>query len=237
VGEALGPTQADVDALLPTLRPILGDHGYALDAPDPARWYLRMPAGAQVPRFADPDEALGADVFEFLPGTDRDAASPGRRWRVLLNDLQVALHTHPRNAQRIAAGMPPINSLWFWGAGRAPDRVTSAHAVVQAGDTLLGAFARAAGAQVLPLQSSFSKQAGQRSLIDLRRVRDARLLSGDWVLPAISTMAAVDGVTRDFADGSRLSIERRHRWRLWRKPVSTFDAASAPSGGARMSQE
>jgi hypothetical protein len=232
VGEGLGPTQADVDALLPMLRPILGDQGYALDAPDPARWFLRMPPGSPVPAFADPADALGADVFEFLPGSDRDDELPGRRWRVLLNDVQVALHTHPRNAQRVAAGVPPINSLWFWGAGRAPDRVTSAHAVVQADDHLLCAFGLATGAQVSPLPSSFLKPPVQPSLIDLRRVRDAKRLSEDWVLPAISAIGPVDAVTLDFADGARLSIERRHRWRVWRKPVPTFDAASTQSGGA-----
>ena len=42
-GETLGVDQDDVQALLPALRPLFGDAGFQLDAPHPARWYLRLP--------------------------------------------------------------------------------------------------------------------------------------------------------------------------------------------------
>src|SRR5881392_881933 len=41
IGEGLRLTQEDVDAFLPSLRPLFGDAGFLLDAPVPARWYLR----------------------------------------------------------------------------------------------------------------------------------------------------------------------------------------------------
>lgn len=53
-GEALQLDVRDVAALLPALRPLFGDAGFPLDAPDPHRWYLRLPRGARLPRFVPP---------------------------------------------------------------------------------------------------------------------------------------------------------------------------------------
>ncbi len=133
-GDRLGISQQDVDALLPALEPVFADAGLTLDAPDPARWYVRLPSDARLPVFVDADEALGTDVFDNQPQSATDDAGMGRQWRSLLNDAQVTLHNHPRNAQRVASGLPPINSLWFWGAGSYPPHVATSHAAEQRDD-------------------------------------------------------------------------------------------------------
>jgi hypothetical protein len=38
-------------------------------------------------------------------------------WYKLLNEIQMFLHQHEINQDRIERGLLPINSLWFWGAG------------------------------------------------------------------------------------------------------------------------
>ncbi|MGZ7354524.1 hypothetical protein ACXWRX_09325, partial [Streptococcus pyogenes] len=68
----------------------------------------------------------------------------GRRWRVLINEAQVLLHQHPLNAERRAKGLPPVNSLWLWGAGRLPAQVRGAFEGVIGDDLLLAALARRA---------------------------------------------------------------------------------------------
>src|SRR3546814_9323765 len=108
--------EEDRTAFLPALRPLFGDAGFPIDAPHPSRWYLRLPHGAKLPAFAEPDDALGADLFDHLA-----EGSEGRRWRVLLGEAQVVLHNHPRNARRAEQGRPPVNSLWYWGGGVLPD--------------------------------------------------------------------------------------------------------------------
>src|SRR5690606_41820905 len=60
-GEGLGLDTLDAQALLPVLKPLFGDAGYQLDAPHPARWYLRLPAGTPLPEFIAPEDALGDD--------------------------------------------------------------------------------------------------------------------------------------------------------------------------------
>src|SRR3546814_3716114 len=76
--------EEDRTAFLPALRPLFGDAGFPIDAPHPSRWYLRLPPGAKLPAFAEPDDALGADLFDHLA-----EGSEGRRWRVLLGEAQV----------------------------------------------------------------------------------------------------------------------------------------------------
>jgi hypothetical protein len=41
-------------------------------------------------------------------------------WYQLLNEIQMCMHQHEVNAERISRGLLPINSLWCWGAGVLP---------------------------------------------------------------------------------------------------------------------
>lgn len=226
-GAGLQPTQADCDALLPGLRPLFGDAGFELDAPVPSRWYLRVPPGSRLPVFADPSDALGADVFEFLPDEANSDAAIARRWRSLLNEAQVVLHNHPWNARRAAAGKPPINSLWCWGAGVCPDRVGSAFGLVETGDEVLTAFATVAGCTVRSPSSviSLSKDNGT-VLIDLRGLRDLSLLSTGFLQTAIKAMGArrLDEIRLDFPDAAGLRLRPGQRWRFWKKPLAELSA-------------
>ncbi|MDZ4047817.1 MAG: phosphoglycerate mutase, partial [Pseudoxanthomonas sp.] len=69
-GESLGLSAEDAANLLPALKPLFGDAGMPLDAPHPARWYLRLPLEAQLPEFAPVDDVLGDDLFAHLPHGD-----------------------------------------------------------------------------------------------------------------------------------------------------------------------
>ena len=100
------------------LKPLFGDAGFPLEAARPDRWYLRCPREAKLPRFSAPADALGDDLARHLPDGDN-----ARQWRSLLNEAQIALTQHPLNAQRAQRGLPPVNSLWFWGAGVLPQWV------------------------------------------------------------------------------------------------------------------
>ena len=219
-GDRLGISQQDVDALLPALQPLFADAGLLLDAPDPARWYVRLPSDARLPAFVDADDALGTDIFDHQPQVVADDAGAGRQWRSLLNDVQVTLHNHPRNALRIASGLPPINSLWFWGAGSYPAYVTTPHACVHSDDALLCSFAKAAVVDAHPLPQRWQASMA-RSLVDLRQARDMEALAREWILPAIDTVASgtSDRVIMDFMDGSQFLLSRGQRWRFWRKPL------------------
>lgn len=219
-GEGLALTQDEAAELLRPLRPLFGDTGFTIDAPTPSRWYLRLPREARLPVFVSPDDALGADLFEHLPD-----GPEGRRWRTLLSEAQVILHNHPINAMRAAAGKPPVNSLWFWGASTLPDHVTTVHSAIFSADDALRAFAAAARAAPMPLPARYGTAGGER-LFDLRHVRDLGLLQSDWIEPLLRDIRSreVETATFDFADGARFVVRASQKWRFWRRPLRAIAA-------------
>lgn len=232
-GEALSLSARDSAALLPALKPLFGDAGFPIDAPVPNRWYLSLPREARLPRFASPEQALGEDLFQHLPGAEGEG-SEGRRWRALLSEAQVLLHNHPHNAQRIAAGLAPVNSLWFWGAGVLPDHVRSAYARIFSDDEAMTAFGAQAGATVAALPPRWSERADAdadadaagdgEALFDLRGARDLTPLQRDWLEPMAQALdtGALQRIALAFADGERFELMRSQRWRFWRKPLRSL---------------
>lgn len=229
-GRRLQLGQDDVDALLPALHPLFEASGFALDAPEPAHWYLRLPPGVQLPIFAEPAEALGADLFDHLPADAQGPGGSARNWRTLLSEAQVVLHNHPWNARRAAAGKPPINSLWFWGGGAWPRSVKTTCSAAWSDDSSLRGLANAAGANTGLLPSRFEPTSGD-TLIDLRPFRDMARVASVWLMPAIGALKrhALRRVRLDFADGNGFAFEPAQRWRFWRRPVSKLVPPDGPS--------
>jgi hypothetical protein len=206
-GDALRLDASEAESFLSVLRPLFGDVGMPIDAPRPARWYLRLPREAKVASMASPDEALGADLFDHLP-----EGPEGRRWRALLSEAQVALHQHPLNGARVAAGKPPVNSLWFWGGGVLPDHVTTSHKSVASNEITLRALAKVAGVEGVDLSDAAN------GLVDVRAERDLR------VVAARLEAAMTQPIRIDCEDGTCFALSPSQRWRFWRKPLKAVDA-------------
>lgn len=204
------------------LKPLFGDSGFPLEAATPARWYLRCPPGAQLPAFAAPHDALGDDIARHLPEGEQ-----GRRWRHLLNEAQVILHNHPVNAARAGRGIAPVNSVWFWGAGKLPDWVRTPATHVFSEDLAVRALAGLAAVPVVtpePDALAVAADDGVHAIVDLGAARDAAALERDWLGPIQAKLAsrALAYVRLVGADGVRARYQRSHRWRFWRRvPVVT----------------
>lgn len=220
-GDALALTDADCDALLPALKPLFGDAGFALDAPVPSRWYLRLAREAILPAFADPGDALGDDIFEHL-----DSSFEARRWRALSSEAQVVLHNHPWNEARAAQGKLPVNALWFWGGGVLPDarvETRSRHAMAYTDDPTMRALAATAcGVEPLPARHSGGSD---DLLFDLTATRDLAWLEREWLQPALDALrrGEIDMLELDGEDGRVFAVGRWHRLRFWRKPLTRLD--------------
>jgi len=100
-------------ALHATLQAHLAGSGYALEIGSSATWTLHCPEPVEC-RTVEPAELAGSNIRDFLP-----AGRDGRAIRVLMNELQMLLHEHPVNEQRLLERRPVINALWLWGFGRA----------------------------------------------------------------------------------------------------------------------
>lgn len=221
-GEGLALRPDEVDALLPALRPLFGDAGLWLDAPHPGRWYLQVPAGTPLPAFHDPADALGTDLAD-LDDEDADDTDPvvRRRWRSLTNEAQITLHHHPVNARRLAAGLPPVNALWFWGGGALPPGAAHAGrwpARVHSDDPVCVALA-AMATRPAPLPDGWPGAGDRDALYDLTALRDLRALQQAWLAPAIAALAGgqLDALQLDAEDGRGWRLRRWHRLRLWRR--------------------
>ena len=101
---------------------------------DARSWALRTEAETRL-EARSPLELAGCDLRANLPeGAD------ARIWRAILNEVQMLLHDHPVNAAREL----PVNSLWFWGAGRLPVRASAPWQTLSSADPAILGLARLA---------------------------------------------------------------------------------------------
>lgn len=200
----LGLSAEEAASLLEPLRPLFGDAGFPISAPHPARWYLALPREARLPAFSPPEAVLGDDLAAHLP-----EGPEGRRWRALLNEAQILLHHHPVNAARLAAGRLPVNSLCFWGFGVLPDRVQARVAEVAGEEALLASLA------------ALSEPGPGGALHDLRALRGIEAL--ETAVESALENARGGELRLDFADGAAWSLRAGQRWRVWRRPLATFE--------------
>jgi hypothetical protein len=201
---------AEAGSLAEPLLPLFEEQGMQLVLSTPDRWHLRLPPGTAVPDFPAPEQALGENLLQHLP-----QGAEGRRWRILQNDLQVALHQLPLNAQRRAAGKPPVNSLWLWGAGALPGQVRSGLRGVLSDDPLLRALAARAGIEqrARPSQEP-PRELPSGWLLDLQDL-PADAFAGTWSA-TIDSLARRQPLRLSFASGERWQHRPWHRWRVWR---------------------
>jgi hypothetical protein len=188
---------------------VFDEAGMQLEISTPDHWHLRLPGDTPLPGFAAPEQALGEDLAHHLPqGAD------GRRWRVLLNDVQVLLHQHPLNARRQARGQLPVNSLWLWGGGRLPDALSGNAPGVVSDDLLLRALAARAGIVQQSRTADAVAGGGTGWLIDLQDLPAHEIASrwGSVLLPLLGRQSVV----LHFASGERWRHKPFHRWRFWR---------------------
>lgn len=198
----------DAAALGRDLQPLFAEHEIELHVDDPEYWQLRLPEGLPAPALTPPSQAMGADVLAFVP-----AGAEGRRWRILCNEVQTLLHAHPLNAQRQASGLPPVNSLWFWGGGRLPPRMRSRWQGVISDDPVLLAAAAAAGLT-----------AGERVPATLEGLQgpwlvDLQTLDRESLHPWLAVLARLGRrhpLQWRLPDGRRWQQRPWHRWRFWR---------------------
>lgn len=200
---------ADAEALAAPLREVFAEAGMQLEISSPDHWHLRLPADIPLPSFAAPEQALGEDLSQHLP-----AGEQGRRWRVLLNEIQVLLHQHPHNAERRACGLAPVNSLWLWGGGALPAPMRSGLCGVISGDLLLRALAARADVHQQERTEAAVSEAAAGCLIDLQDL-PANEIGSAW-LPVLQPVFERQPVLLHFASGERWLHKPWHRWRFWR---------------------
>jgi len=187
---------------------------------------------------ADGDVSVDAEPLLAMAGRDVSVALRAAS-SALLNEAQMVLHAHPLNEARDL----PINSVWFWGAGRLPEVPTKRWHSVSADDPLVLGLGRAAGARHRTLPASAAAWLDRapeegRHLIALDALRAPRALEQtaecqevlarlerDWFAPLLDALrdGRIGMVTihvPDAAESLAYETVRTDLRRFWRRPRS-----------------
>jgi hypothetical protein len=108
----LGLGMEEARSLAASVDELFRDEGLTLIADHPSRWYLQE---------TDPSCGLQLQTRSMLAALGRsiDAWQPigvdTRRWRRIVNEVQMSWYSHPVNDRRESLGLRPINSVWVEG--------------------------------------------------------------------------------------------------------------------------
>jgi hypothetical protein len=197
---------------------------------DAGRWVARL----------ESNPGFGDEAPLSLAGRDVElAAGGGTAAHRVLNESQMALHDHPVNEAREMHGEPPVNSLWFWGAGRLPAVSRPRFASVTAAEPIALGLARAAGitARTLPAGANeWLQPAEGRHLVVLDTLRAPLALAEpgeyaealaslerDWFEPLVSALRSgrIGMLTLHVPDGPEccaFETVRADLRRFWKRP-------------------
>lgn len=162
--------------------------------------------------------------IDFMP---RGAGSS--TYRTLLSEVEMALHDHEVNRQRMTNGLPPINSLWLWGGGFAPQQRTEPRPPLFAGDPLLKGCWQSAAGVVAPwpgsidacLDASLSGFVAMPSDIDRH---SAALETCLQQLREAAKTGRLSRITLIFSNGDSAHLRRADNWRFWRRSTAMFES-------------
>lgn len=113
-GAELDLEMEDAIRLVVVLNQHLAEDGLVIEIGAADRWYLTLSHPPEV-RTAPPSLIAGRGVGLFLPEETGELI-----WRRRFNELQMVLHDTDVNEERESRGGLPVNSVWFWGAGKLP---------------------------------------------------------------------------------------------------------------------
>ena len=163
---------------------------------------------------------------EFLPTGAGSAAHRG-----LISEIEMALHEHEVNEARVERGLQPVNSLWLWGGGVAPEKITRPQPPLFSDDALLTGYWKSVTGVAEPwsgniaqcLEESVAGFVAETPEFDYN---PEMLESCLHELHDALRSQRLSRVTLLFRDGVRADVERNHARRFWRRDSSLLAEAS-----------
>jgi hypothetical protein len=142
----------------------------------------------------------------------------------------MALHEHEVNRRRVEQGQQPVNSLWIWGGGTAPEIVSRPHPPLFANDPLLLGYWASASAQasVWPGDIASCLDAASDGFVAVipQRLHTAEALADSLgKLRRALQSGRVSRLTLLFRDGLTADMRRSHNYRIWRRNTALLDGA------------
>ena len=104
----LDMTEAESRTLLVAMQPYFATEGITLHYSQPTRWLAEGAVFRSLPT-ASLDRVLGRNVDRWLPAS--------KAIKLLQNEMQMLLYSHPVNDLRSSKGQRTVNSFWLSGSG------------------------------------------------------------------------------------------------------------------------
>ncbi len=160
---------------------------------------------------------------EFLPAGD-DVATH----RNLQSEIEMALHDHEVNQRRVARGEQPVNSLWLWGGGMAPERRTRLQPPLFSNDSLTRGYweSGSAVAEYWPGSMARCLESAVDGFVAVTpEFQDDPALLQEWLAELRTALQAgrVSHLTLLFRDGLRADVRRANSLRIWRRDSRLLD--------------
>ena len=105
---ALALTENEAQTLLAAMQPYFATEGITLQNATPDRWLAEGEVFRHLPT-ASLDRVMGRNVDAWLPAS--------KALKLLQNEMQMLLYTHPLNDQRSLKRLSTVNSFWLSGTG------------------------------------------------------------------------------------------------------------------------
>ena len=163
------------------------------------------------------------DPGEYLPAGEHTVSH-----RNILSEIEMALHEHEVNVRRIEEGDQPVNSLWLWGGGMAPEKITRPQPPLFADDPLLAGYWESATAvgSIWPGTFADCAEASLRGFVAVTPEVDQRRETLCAYLDELRGLLRSGRVSRLillFRDGLRADVRRSDTLKFWRRDSELLD--------------
>ncbi len=159
----------------------------------------------------------GQEPDEFMPSGESAAG-----YHRLSGEMQMCLHDHEINLRREAQGLMPVNSVWFWGGGKAPQKKVQKLPLLFGDDPLFKGYWESCTGVMEPWPGNFARCL-DIAVKDLVVVTPAIGQDGDLLatyfdeLRELLKIGRLNKLVLLFRDGLTAEVGRFDAFRLWRR--------------------
>jgi hypothetical protein len=160
---------------------------------------------------------------EFLPTGEHTVMH-----RNILSEIEMSLHEHEVNERRIAEGKQPVNSLWLWGGGMAPEKIVRPQPPLFTDEALLLGYweSATAVADLWPGNFAACAEASLNGFVAVTPEFDASPEHLHEYLVELRELLRSNRVSRLillFRDGVRADVRRSDTLKFWRRDSELLD--------------
>jgi hypothetical protein len=181
--------------------------------------YVR--ANAPIQTSDSPARAIDQQLpNDYMPKNDETGT-----YHALRGEVEMALHDHDVNLRRESQGRAPVNSLWLWGGGYAPEQETVPHPPLFSNDPMLKGYWLSKTGVVADWPGSIAAclEVSVAGFVAQPNAGDA-----DWTRQCFKELNAalksgrISQLTLIFGDRYRVKIKRSDAWKVWRRSSELF---------------